>query len=218
MEASFFVKIEYKKIAASLIEEAIKLTEERLVKEGFEVIREYGYENVHFDLFAVKGEEKRIYEFKMDNKSSYEHRREQYIRLQNAAKELNAKLLYIFVKPPAEGACVSIEDFEDILLDDLTLKKDVLFESLNSPTIQLVSNIKILLIDLKQEYIFVEGEALADIGTLTVSEEVFKRDPSISYINDNTFRFSFKIRMNHDFSIRTSEYLFEFEDIFESYH
>ena len=204
------MRIEYSAILAALEKEAIKQTKQRLIKDGFEVSENQRFEELFLDLFATRGNERRIYEFKIrgnglrdSTSSSYKRK---YEKLQRAADAMNAKLMFVFITPPADGASVSIDGFEERLFNDLFNKSSALLPDRISPTIQCLSSVKFDYLILNEGSTVVVGQALASVESTTVSEEEFDKDPTLSKIIDETYSLKFEIRLDANLEIQDPNY------------
>lgn len=107
------MKIGMNEIVKSIYNVASDKIKRELKKEGFEIIS--GYDS-KFDIFAQKGEEKRIYELKLGKNRI---QTKQFIKLQEKAKELNAKLFIVYLEIP-KSKDIYFDGLEDIIYDDLS--------------------------------------------------------------------------------------------------
>lgn len=207
------MKIAFHSVLSALENEAIRTTINRLRNEGFRVKKGKRFEDLILDLYAEKGSERRIYEFKIKKKASTSSaiEREKYEKLQRAASILSARLLFIYIDPPKGGALVSIDDLDNKILTDIYEKKDTYASLFNSPTVHGILNVEIEFVSIFPNNILIQGKALADIETLAdgISEEDFDRNPTISSLKSDFYQFFFEIRMNESLTITESEYSFE---------
>ena len=207
------MNLTYSRIYPILEKEAINKTTNRLIKEGFLVKKNYKFNGLCFDLFAYNDFEKRIYEFKITkNKTiSSPSSMKKYEILQQAAKEIGARLIYIYINPPIEGASVSFEGLEDLLLDDLNKKRYEIdcLKKLSSPVIQMVFDLEIYYISIEKDTLFVCGSAIVDIETMLVDENVFSLSPQLDYLENNNHVLKFEISLDKNLSIITSKYAFQ---------
>lgn len=209
------MKIAFRSVLSALEKEAIRTTTIRLRNEGFRVKSEKRFEDLIFDLYAEKGSDKRIYEFKIKKKihSSSTLERDQYMRLQRAANMLGARLLFIYIDPPKGGALVSIDDLEERMLLDIYEKKESYISLFNDPTIQNVFDIEIEFVSIFPSNVLVRGKALADIESFVdgIDREKFSKNPSLSSLKNDYCPFYFEIRMDESLTIIESEYSFEID-------
>ena len=98
----------FKKKAQELREQGFKVEEEKLV------------DNEKIDLFAEKGNEKTVYEFRA-GKSTL--RKERYEKLQEIAKKLYAKLKIAYVVPPPTEIQIQFDELPAIIKRDLQEKQ-----------------------------------------------------------------------------------------------
>ena len=204
------MRINYNTILDVLENEAIEQTSRRLEKQGFQAIKGYRFENYEIDLFAEKGEEKRLYEFKIakERSRSSSKEKEHYLFLQSLAKQLRARLVYVFVKPPKEGVSVSIDGFEELLYDDIckTGKMPLEQKQLICTDILEVSDVQFTMISLHKDEVFVSGHCIVNIEENRISSTVSTRNPNcVEFFNEDVAVY-YEIRMDTSLNIIESKY------------
>lgn len=149
------MRIQYSDIRESIHKEAINKKIKDLIQRGYHVNEEFEIDGVHVDLFAERGNERIIYEFKTKKKSI---NKTTYEKLQRIAKNNNAKFKIIYITPPNISGQIQFDDLEEILMDDLRKKSDIV------KGIDGVTDIWIDKIDIKRSRIYVSGECLAEVS------------------------------------------------------
>lgn len=96
---------------------AIEKIKRELVKEGFVVKKDFKTSEDKFpiDLYAERGEDKRIYELKIGKNRI---QKKQYAMLQAEAKRLGAKLYIVYLEVPRSKE-VTFNGLDKIILEDL---------------------------------------------------------------------------------------------------
>ena len=90
------MKLGINEIENGIYNAAIEKLTKQLIRDGFAVERELLGNDIVFDLYAEKGTDKRIYEFKLGKNRIQE---KQFLYLQKHAKNIGAKLyiIYLFI-------------------------------------------------------------------------------------------------------------------------
>ena len=185
---------------------AINKVSSQLQRDGFIVKTDYPIEANHriqLDLFAQKGIDKRIYEFKIGKNKI---QREQFAFLQNYARNIGARLFIIYLEVPYSKR-ISFEGIEDVIYEHFL--RDTPEELLNlAPKVYVdnVDNIDINDIDVDLDNII----ELRGSGTVYVEIEVGSRYDIRrgDGLNEKLkFDFSFRLRLDHlDKKILSSYY------------
>lgn len=206
------MRINYNEIIESVEKEAVKQTIQRLKEEGFQVKKDFRINNVFFDLYAEKENEKRLYEFKV-RKETFKYsskEKERYVYCQAIAKQIGAKLLFIFVKPPKDGVSVFIDSLEEIIFGDIYEKgrKQLELLKFNSPIIQNIYDVQLKTVSIYKGYTLVIGQCFADVETIDIPETIFNEHPNLNDINNNDILVDFELRLDNSLSVINSEYKF----------
>ena len=185
---------------------AINKVSSQLQRDGFIVKTDYPIEANHrirLDLFAQKGIDKRIYEFKIGKNKI---QREQFAFLQNYARNIGARLFIIYLEVPYSKR-ISFEGIEDFIYKHFL--RNTPEELLNlAPKVYVdnVDNIDINDIDVDLDNII----ELRGSGTVYVEIEVGSRYDIRrgDGLNEKLkFDFSFRLRLDHlDKKILSSYY------------
>ena len=112
------MKIGMNEILRGIEYTAIQKITKELVRDGFIVKNEFppGQDNrLFFDLYAEKGEDKRIYELKIGKNRIH---KKQFAELQSEAKRLGAKLYIVYLEIPRSKE-VNFEGLDQIIYEDL---------------------------------------------------------------------------------------------------
>ena len=112
------MKLGIDEIREGIYQAAINKTIRQLEKEGFEVYTQHFFEMGHIevDLYAYNQIEKRIYEFKLGKNKI---QRNQFVRLQEFAKSIGAKLFVIYLEMPQSKEIV-FDGIENIIYGHLS--------------------------------------------------------------------------------------------------
>ena len=185
---------------------AVNKISKQLQREGFVVKTDYPIEanqRIRLDLFAQKGFDKRIYEFKIGKNKI---QREQFAFLQNYARSIDARLFIIYLEVPYSKR-ISFEGIEGIIYNHFLEKTPE--ELLNlAPKLYVdnVDNIDINDIDVDFDNII----ELRGSGTVYVEIEIGSRYDIRrgDGLNEKLkFDFSFRLRLDHlDKKILSSYY------------
>ena len=174
---------------------AVNKVARQLKREGFVVYTEYSPENnraIRLDLFAQKGMEKRIYEFKLGKNKI---QREKFVKLQNYAKHIGARLFIIYLELPASKK-ISFDGIADIIFEHF--QEDTPTELLELATkvyIDDVDDVNIQSIDVNEDIISLDGE-----GTVYVEIEFGSRSDirNGDGLNEKLqFDFYFRLKLDH---------------------
>lgn len=112
------MKLDRKYLAKCYYDAMMLQYKDMLIRDGFDVELEtklkYKDSYIEVDLFAKKGTEKRIYEFKyMGNNNGYKSTK--YIKeYKNSAKNIGAELFIVYINVPHEKQ-IEFDDLEDII-------------------------------------------------------------------------------------------------------
>lgn len=155
---------------------AIKITRE-LEKEGFKVVREEFLEDSRMclDLYAEKGDDRRIYEFKIE-KNKQNSRLD---ILQQEAKRRKAKLYVIYLQVPRSKE-IEYEGLEDIIYEDLVDDFPSELDMLSTHTrIDSVDNIEIDSIQILQNCINMRGSGSINLYLQWGTDREVARDEGL---------------------------------------
>ncbi len=188
------MKLGMNEIREGICEAAILKTMRQLEREGFNVEREYRYnegERIVFDLFAYNEFEKRIYEFKIGRNRI---RRDQFEFLQQCAKIVQAKLYVIYLEVPRSKS-IFFENIDAIVLKDLSeIPPQELQELATHYSIEDVGDIDIEKIAMSDEIVELRGS-----GKLFLSLQFGSRydlKTGDGYEEDAEFEFFFKLKLD----------------------
>lgn len=110
------MKIGMNEILSGIEYTAIQKITKELVRDGFIVKNEFSPEQdnrLFFDLYAEKGEDKRIYELKIGKNRI---QKKQFAELQSEAKRLGAKLYIVYLEIPRSKE-VNFEGLDQIIYE-----------------------------------------------------------------------------------------------------
>ena len=179
---------------------AVNKVANQLKREGFVIYTEYtpdfilekNNKKIRLDLFAQKGMDKRIYEFKLGKNRI---QKTQFLFLQDYARKIGAKLFIIYLEIPSSKE-ISFNGIEDIIYEQfLEDTPDELLDLASRVYIEDVDNINIKSIEISKDIISLEGE-----GTVYVEIEFGSNSDFINAdgINEKLqFDFYFRLKLDH---------------------
>ena len=171
---------------------AIQKLTNQLTHDGFFIKNNMKEKNVRFDLYAEKGLDKRIYEFKLGKNRIQE---KQFLLLQKYAQNIGAKLYIIYLEIP-KSKQIEFHNIEQVLLNDL--QENTPSSLLNLAThvyLQNVHSIDISSFIIDGDIIRLEGD-----GILIVEAQYgSNRDLNEGFgsIENLDFGFTFRIKLDH---------------------
>lgn len=182
-------------IKEAIYEKAVDKTARQLQREGFDVKRNYviklNAKMIEVDLFAYNNYEKRIYEFKIGKNRI---RREQFVMLQNYAREIGARLYIIYLEVPTSNK-ITFRQIEDIIYSDLkNHTPDELQGIATYVTILDVGRIEIADVDIDNEMIEARGSGAVSVEAQFGSTRDLLRNDG--YTETVEFEFTFRVRVN----------------------
>lgn len=168
---------------------AVEKVTRQLQREGFKVFPKFpvrGENSIRFDLYAEKGLDKRVYEFKIGRNKI---RQEQFIFLQNHAKEIGARLFIIYLEIPISKK-IQFRGIEDIIIRDWESKtpKDFLEFAYHIDIVDIV--------DMNINSIDIDGDEIIILGEAAVLGEAQMRAID-DFIEKFDFNFTFRLRLDH---------------------
>ena len=185
-------------------EERIK---NELEKDGFIVT--FGDENDKFDIYAEKGDDKRIYELKIGKNKI---QKKVLLRLQEIAKSKRARLFITYLEPPRARQII-YDGLENLLLDYLSNNFPSELDALSTHTvIEELSDVDIDSIQLSDDSIKVEGSAVIFVELSYGSTK--DREDENGYEDHDSFDFSFKVKIVNS-EIVHAYFKFDLEHFYE---
>ena len=190
------MKIGIDEIRQGIQSAAIDKVTQQLKKEGYNVIKDFrynytNYNSIRFDLWAEKGDDKRIYEFKIGKNRIYKN---QFERLQAYAKELKAKLFIIYLEVPKSKE-IDVDGLDSIILSDLIDNTPSELESLATYVrIDEVENLDITSICITNSYVKLVGTGTILVLAQFGSDRDLNRDDGF----EQELSFDFYFKMTYD--------------------
>lgn len=189
------MKLGINEINEGIYNAAINKVSRQLQREGFNTYPDYRISdynnNIILDLFAAKGSDKRIYEFKI-GKNRIQKR--QFEILQHYARQIGARLFIIYLEIPTSKEII-FDDLDDIIFDNLINDTpNELMELATHVIIEDVNNIDINSIEIKNKFISITGTGIVSIET-QMGSRIDLRDDN-GYIENFDFEFSFRLRLD----------------------
>ncbi|MFP5512216.1 MAG: hypothetical protein ACLGJC_03925 [Alphaproteobacteria bacterium] len=150
-------------------EATIKQVLGNLLEEGYSVEKDQDYDGVKADIVARRGDEIRIFEFKMSGRSDPAAVHD-ISKLRKAAARDGAQLHLIIVRPPV-SADVEFDGLEDILEEAVGREQPDGMEDLPSESqIETITDAVVKKVHVQSGEIDVEGEAVAYVAIIDEGE------------------------------------------------
>ena len=188
------MKLGMSEIIGGIEQVAMNKITNSLTEQGFVVRKDYTLPNsnkVVFDIYAEKGSDKRVYELKL-GKNKIQSK--QFIKLQDGAKQLGAKLLIVYLEIPKTQA-IEFAGIENIIYQDLIDNFPSELDAMSThTTIESVDNLDI-------ETISVDGSVatITGAGTINVELQFGSRSDlhnGDAIIDSNSIDFFYKISID----------------------
>lgn len=162
-----------------------KITKE-LERDGFSINKEYSI----FDLYAEKGDDKRIYEFKI-GKNRIQKR--QFIALQEEAKRLGAKLYIVYLEIPRSKE-VDFEGLDQIIYEDLLNDFPSEIDALSThTTIESIEDIEIDSINISDSIVKLTGSGTINVHLQFGSRSDLKNNDAVEDVGSVDFFFKLSV-------------------------
>ena len=201
------MKLGIDEIKEGIYQAALNKTIRQLQKEGFKIDsnRFFEREHIEVDLYAYNEMEKRIYEFKLGKNRI---QRNQFVRLQEFAKKIDARLYVIYLEIP-QSKEISFNGIESILWNDLNQDSpQEICELATHFYIKDVENVDISHIDLIDETVNLSGNASLLVELQFGSHSDRRNGDGF----EETVEFEFTFRLKYDLaecSVLHSYYKFD---------
>lgn len=158
----------------------------------------------HVDLYAEKGDDKRIYEIKIGEKNLIPQ--ELFDKLQSKAKELGAKLYIVNAKLP-KSSTATFEGIEDIICEDMINDFPSDLDILSHTTrIESVDNVVIEEQNIRKQGFHLEGYGYVNVSLQFVGD----RDKDVDdFTERQSFYFDFILELDRENNVIKSEYNFD---------
>lgn len=169
----------------------------QLKKEGFIIQEDYITtelnRRIRLDLFAQKGEDRRIYEFKIGKNKI---QRDQFLFLQNYARSIGARLFIIYLEVPYSKR-ICFEGIENIIYNQfLTDTPEELLNLAPKVYVENVDNVDINEINVdKDNIIDIKGNGTVYVEIEVGSRSDIRRDDGLN--EKIRFDFSFRLKLDH---------------------
>lgn len=200
------MKIGMKEINEGIYYVAINKLKKSLEKEGFSV--SLGEKNM-YDLFAEKGDDKRIYEIKI---GKYKVQERVLSRLQDIAREKKAKLFVTYLEQPRSSQ-IEYYGIENTLFEYLQNNMPEELDCLSTHTLpQEVSDVEITSILVDDELIRIEGNATLEVELVYGSE--MDRKNEMGDEMEDFFDFYFKVSIEKGVIVK-AYFKFDLEHFYE---
>ncbi len=188
------MKLGMSEIIGGIEQVAMNKITNSLTEQGFVVRKDYTLPNSNkmvFDIYAEKGSDKRVYELKL-GKNKIQSK--QFIKLQDGAKQLGAKLFIVYLEIPKTQA-IEFAGIENIIYQDLIDNFPSELDAMSThTTIESVDNLDI-------ETISVDGSVatITGAGTINVELQFGSRSDlhnGDAIIDSNSIDFFYKISID----------------------
>lgn len=187
------MKIGMNEILSGIEFTAIQKITKELIRDGFVVKNEYSPfqdSQSRFDLYAEKGDDKRIYELKIGKNRI---QKKKFIALQDEAKRLGAKLYIVYLEIPRSKE-IEFENLDRIIYEDLLNDFPSEVDSLSThTTIESVDNIEIDSINIVDGVVKITGSGTINVHLQFGSRSDLRNNDAIEEENDIDFFFKLSI-------------------------
>ena len=187
------MKIGMNEILRGIEYTAIQKITKELVRDGFIIKNEISpkHDNrVLFDLYAEKGEDKRIYELKIGKNRI---QKKQFAALQAEAKRLGAKLYIVYLEIPRSKE-VDFEGLDQIIYEDLLNDFPSEIDGLSThTTIESVEDIEIDSVNISDSIVKLTGSGSIYVHLQFGSRSDLKNNDTVEYIDSVDFFFKLSI-------------------------
>lgn len=180
------MKIGMNEILRGIEYTAIQKITKELERDGFSINKEYSF----FDLYAEKGDDKRIYEFKI-GKNRIQKR--QFIALQEEAKRLGAKLYIVYLEIPRSKE-VDFEGLDQIIYEDLLNDFPSEIDALSThTTIESIEDIEIDSINISDSIVKLTGSGTINVHLQFGSRSDLKNNDAVEDVGSVDFFFKLSV-------------------------
>lgn len=190
------MKLGMNEIISGIEHTAIQKISNGLISEGFVVKIEhpsFSDNGMFFDLYAEKGEDKRIYELKIGKNRIQKN---QFEALQKEAKRLGAKLYIVYLEVPRSKE-IEFEGLEQIIYEDLLSNFPSEIDSLSThSTIEEVSDIEIDSINISNRIVKLTGSGRIYIHLQFGSRSDLRNGDAIEDAYSTDFFFKLSVDMS----------------------
>ena len=175
-----------------------------LKEQGFDVYKNYKAlksKKEHFDIYAEKGDDKRIYELKI-GKNRIQNK--QFVILQDEAKRLGAKLFIVYLEIP-KTHMIEFLGIENIIYQDLVDDFPSELDALSThTTIDSVNNVEIEKISIEGSIAKITGSGTINVDLQFGSRSDLNNGEAIE--DSNSIDFFFKISIDVSTNIIVKRY------------
>ena len=180
------MKIGMNEILRGIKYTAIQKITKELERDGFSINKEH----LIFDLYAEKGDDKRIYEFKI-GKNRIQKR--QFIALQEEAKRLGAKLYIVYLEIPRSKE-VDFEGLDQIIYEDLLNDFPSEIDALSThTTIESIEDIEIDSINISDSIVKLTGSGTINVHLQFGSRSDLKNNAAVEDVGSVDFFFKLSV-------------------------
>lgn len=173
-----------------------------LMRDGFIVQDNFHPEQnpqLIFDLYAEKGEDKRIYELKIGKNKIQQ---KQYLALQREAKRLDAKLYIVYLEVPRSKK-IKFDGLDKIILEDLSNKFTDEISSLSTyTTIEAIDDIELDFIHISDNVVKISGSGTLNVHLQSDLNSASKNNNSITENGAVDFFFRLDIDISKNIVIK----------------
>ena len=180
------MKIGMNEILRGIEYTAIQKITKELERDGFSINKEHSI----FDLYAEKGDDKRIYEFKIGKNRI---RKRQFIALQEEAKRLGAKLYIVYLEIPRSKE-VDFEGLDQIIYEDLLNDFPSEIDALSThTTIESIEDIEIDSINISDSIVKLTGSGTINVHLQFGSRSELKNNDAVEDVGSVDFFFKLSV-------------------------
>ena len=187
------MKIGMNEILSGIEYTAIQKITKELVRDGFIVKNEFSPEQdnrLFFDLYAEKGEDKRIYELKIGKNRI---QKKQFAALQAEAKRLGAKLYIVYLEIPRSKE-VNFEGLDQIIYEDLLNDFPSEIDGLSThTTIESIEDLEINSINISDSIVKLTGPGTINVHLQFGSRSAWRNNDAVEDAGSVDFFFKLSI-------------------------
>lgn len=185
------MKIGMNEILKGIEYTAIQKITKELERDGFSIKKEYSL----FDVYAEKGNEKRVYELKI-GKNRIQKR--QFITLQEEAKRLGAKLYIVYLETPRSKE-IEFEGLDQIIYEDFINDFPSEIDALSThTTIEGIEDIEIDSVNITDSIVKLTGSGTINVHLQFGSRSELKNNDAVEDVGSVDFFFKLSIDVAND--------------------
>ena len=185
------MKIGINEILEGIEYTAIQKITKELARDGFSVENKYSF----FDIYAEKGNDKRVYELKIGKNKI---QRRQFATLQEEARKLGAKLFIVYLEIPRSKE-IEFEGLDQIIYEDFLNDFPSEIDALSThTTIESIEDIEIDSINISDNIAKLTGSGTINVHLQFGSRSELKNNDAVEDVGSVDFFFKLSIDVATD--------------------